>query len=384
MTETRNSAAPTGVDAPEPDTSPRNGTAPARTAVSLEALSTGLDTLRARIGMTPRGTVKPPVYARHQYLAVIVFLAATALAAPRLVTSAEGSNLLDLWLIYSLAGIGFYWIFGLGGRFAFCQTTMMAVGAYASAYATGHGRPFWQSALIGACAAGAVAAVVGLALARAQHFAFAIGTLAVSQIGLVVFSRTSDFTGVNGQVTGLPYASLFGHTFDSDRSAFWLFLGALGAALLLGVFLERSPLGREAVAARDGETVARTAGIAVRRLHLTLYVLGSVAGGLSGALLANWQGFVGVDQFGLDLGIGIFLMVILGGAGSIWGPVLGAGFYVWAPRLLSDFQEYQGVVYGALLLVMIMVAPEGLIGLAGRARALVRPVRTRAGKGRRA
>lgn len=385
MTETHNPAAPPDgtpagaapADSATATAGPRapDGTAERTGVPGLDALSAQLDALRARIGASPRGTVKPPVYGRHQYLGVLAFVAVTAVAAPNLVTSAEGSNLLDLWLIYSLAGIGFYWIFGLGGRFAFCQTTMMAVGAYASAYAIERGQPFWLGALLGAAAAGAVAAVVGLALARAQHFAFAIGTLAVSQIGMVVFSRTSEFTGVNGQVTGLPYASLFGHTFDSDRSAFWLFLGVLGTALLLGVFLERSPIGREAVAARDGEMVARTAGIPVRRVHLMLYVLGSLAGGLSGALLANWQGFVGVDQFGLDLGIGIFLMVILGGAGSIWGPVLGAGFYVWAPKLLSDFKEYQGVAYGTLLLVMIMVAPEGLIGLAGRARALLRRVR---------
>jgi branched-chain amino acid transport system permease protein len=365
MTEIRNVPPAAEAAAAAPDAAAPPGASPPR----RDLLARAPDFARMRLGMAARGTVKPPAYRRHQYLGVAVFVVVTALAAPRLVTSAEGANLLDLWLIYALAGIGFSWIFGLGGRFAFCQTTMMAVGAYASAYAIDHGRPFWQSAPLGAAAAGAVAALVGLALARAQHFAFAIGTLAVSQIGTVVFARTSGFTGVNGQVTGLPYPSLFGHAFDSDRGAFWLLLGAVALALLLGVFLERSPIGREAVAARDGETVARTSGVPVRRVHLTLYVLGSAAGGMSGALLASWQGFVSVDAFGPDLGIGIFLMVILGGAGSLWGPVLGAGFYVWAPKLLSGFREYQGVVYGALLLLMIMVCPEGLIGLAGRVRA---------------
>ncbi|MDI2127316.1 branched-chain amino acid ABC transporter permease [Yinghuangia seranimata] len=371
MTETDNAAAPPASSPPVADSALRK-TASSGSSPRSDALTAAFDGVRARIGAGARHGDRPPAYRRHQYLAVAVFVAVTALTAPRVVTSAEGSNLLDLWLAYSIAGVGFYWIFGLGGRFAFCQTTMMAVGAYSSAYATGHGRAFWQSTLIGAAAAAIAAAVIGLALARAQHFAFAIGTLAVSQVGVVVFSRTSDFTGVNGQVTGLPYASLFGHTFDSDRSVFWLFLGVLTLVLLLGVFLERSPLGREAVAARDGETVARTAGVPVRRVHLTLYVLGSTAAGISGALLGDWRGFVAVDDFGLDLGIGIFLMVILGGAGSLWGPVLGAGFYVWAPKLLADLDEYKGVVYGALLLVMIMVCPDGLIGLGGRARALVR------------
>lgn len=356
MTETRNSAAPPA---------PRNPGGP----VTGPALGRTLAALRGRLDGPTRG-IRPPVYERHHYLAVAAFVAVTAAVAPRLATSAESANLLDLWLLYALAGLGFHWILGLGGRFAFCHTTMMAVGAYTSAYASGHGRPFWAAALLGTAAAGAVAAAVGLALARAQHFAFAIGTLAVSQIGVVVFSRTSAFTGVNGQVTGLPYASVAGHRLDSDRDVFWLLLGVLAVALLLAVLLERSPLGREAVAARDGETVARTAGIAVRRLHLKLFVLGSATGGLSGALLASWQGFVGVDQFGLDLGIGIFLMVILGGTGSIWGPVLGAGFYVWAPKALAEFQEYKSAAYGLLLLGMIMVCPDGVIGLAGRVREL--------------
>jgi branched-chain amino acid transport system permease protein len=309
-------------------------------------------------------TVKPPVYQKKQYLSIAVFVILAGLIVPQLATSASAANLVDLWLVYALAGLGFYWIFGLGGRFAFCQTTMMATGAYTAAYAALHGWPFWASAAAGAAAAGVVALVIGVALARSQHFAFAIGTLAVSQVGLVVFNRSSDFTGVNGQVTNIPFASLFGHEFTTDKGAFWLFLGVLAIALLLTAWMERSPLGRESVAARDGELVARTAGVPVRRIHLSLFALGSALGGLSGALLAHWQGFVGVDSFGLDLGIGIFLMVILGGAGSLWGPVIGSAFYVWAPELMSGLDEYKAVVYGGTLLLMIMLCPQGLAGLA--------------------
>ncbi|WP_406286589.1 branched-chain amino acid ABC transporter permease [Embleya sp. NBC_00896] len=296
---------------------------------------------------------------------------------PALVNSAEGANLVDLWLLYALAGIGFAWIFGLAGRFAFCHTTLMAVGAYTAAYAATHDVPFWGAVLAGTACAALVAALVGLALARAQHFAFAIGTLAVSQIGVVVFSRSGTFTGVNGQVHGVPFPTVFGYTLDTDRDIFWLLLAFVTLALLLGVFIRRSPLGREAVAARDAELVARTAGVPVRRIHLTLFVLGSATGGLAGALLAHWQGFVGIDSFGLDLGIGIFLMVILGGTHSLWGPILGAGFYVWAPKLLSGLDEYRAAVYGGLLLLMIMLCPEGLTGLAARARAALARARDR-------
>ena len=102
-----------------------------------------------------------------------------------------------------------------------------------------------------------------------------------------------------------------------------------------------------------------------------MFVIGSALGGLSGALAAYWQGSVSNESFGLALAIGIFLMPIIGGVDSMWGPVAGALLYVGLPRLLSDLDRYATLIYGVALVAAIILLPNGIIGGARRLRATV-------------
>jgi branched-chain amino acid transport system permease protein len=308
--------------------------------------------------------VRPSVYDRLHYVAVAAFVVVVALVGPAIADTRAHKYDLNLWLVYSVTGIGFYWVFGLAGRFAFCQTFMMALGGYTSAYvsAYGDGQPFVLSVICGVVAAAAVAFAVGVLVRRSQQFYFAIATLAVTSIGTEVFRNWRDFTGQNGNRNGIAPPQVLGHEFGSDSSIFWLFLGVLAGVLVLAAALERSPLRREAMAARDNPTVADLAGIAVGRVQLALFVLGSGLGGLSGALFAHWSGGLSTSSFGIDLAIGIFLMLYLGGVGSMWGPVLGAGVYVALPELISGIDKYTKIVYGSLLLVIVLALPQGVVG----------------------
>jgi branched-chain amino acid transport system permease protein len=320
---------------------------------------------RRRLGLLGgRGATRPAVYDQLHYVAVAAFVVAVALVGPAVADTRAHQFQLDLWLLYAVAAIGFYWVFGLAGRFAFCQTFMMALGAYTSAYVSdlGDGQPILLSVVCGMLAAAAVALVVGLLVRRSQQFYFAIATLAVTAIGAEVFRQWDSFTGPNGNVNGIESLSFVGHDFADDKSAFWLFLGVLAGVLVLAAAIERSPLRREAMAARDNAAVAGLAGIAVGRVQLAMFVLGSALGGMSGALYGHWQGSLGVSSFSIDLAIGIFLMLYLGGVGSMWGPVLGAGVYVALPELISGIDKYTKIVYGSLLLVIVLALPQGVVG----------------------
>jgi branched-chain amino acid transport system permease protein len=307
---------------------------------------------------------RPTVYDQWHYVAVAGFVLVVALVGPALADTRAHKYELNLWLVYSVAAIGFYWVFGLAGRFAFCQTFMMSLGGYTSAYVSdlGDGQPFLLSVLCGVLAASAVALVVGLLVRRSQQFYFAIATLAVTSIGTEVFRRWRDFAGPNGNRNGIAPPKIFGHEFLQDESVFWLFLGVLAGVLVLAAAIERSPLRREAMAARDNPQVAALAGIAVGRIQLALFVLGSALGGLTGALFGHWSGGVSTASFGIDLAIGIFLMLYLGGVGSMWGPVLGAAVYVALPELISGIDKYTKIVYGSLLLVIVLALPQGVVG----------------------
>jgi branched-chain amino acid transport system permease protein len=312
--------------------------------------------------------LRPPAYRGRQYVTLAVFIAVVALVAPQIFTDPANQNLLDVWLAYSIAAVGFYWVFGLAGRFTFCQTFMMLLGAYTSAWITRELGPEWfLLGLVGAMAITTLAALlIGAAVARARDFYFAIATLAVTEVGLVIFPLVTDFTGPGGETIGVSAPQIGSKELISQIDIFWLSLVLLSLVLLVGVLIERSPVSRDAIAGRDNAVVAQTLGIPLTRVQLVLFMLGSAMGGLSGALIGHSSGTVSTGSFGINLSIGIFLMLLLGGANSMWGPVLGAAFYVAAPHVLRSFQNYETIIYGGLLLVIVIALPEGIIGLGQR------------------
>jgi branched-chain amino acid transport system permease protein len=318
--------------------------------------------------IVPRA-LRPPTYRRHQFVEVVVFAGLVALIAPQIITGPANQNLMDLWLAYSIAAVGFYCVFGLAGRFTFCQTFMMLMGGYMSAWVTRElGAKWFLLGLVSAVAVTAFAALlIGVATARSRDFYFAIGTLAVTEVGLVVFPLTTRLTGPSGEEIGISPPQIGSHVLLSQIDIFWLSLIILVLVLLVGVLIERSPIAREAIASRDNPTVARTLGVPLGRVQLQLFMMGSAAGGLSGALIGHSTGTVTTGSFGISLATGIFLMLLLGGANSMWGPVLGAAFYVLVPHVLQRFDTYETIIYGVLLLVIVIILPEGLIGLGQRA-----------------
>lgn len=318
-----------------------------------------------------RSELAPQSYRLHHYRTLALSLVAIAVLAPLLARGRADAFLVNQWLVYAIAGVGFYWIFGLAGRFAFCQTLMMATGAYVSARVVRELGPasFPLGIAAGTAAAAVLAGGIGAALRRTKEFYFAIATLAATEVGLLVFERSTGFTGPNGTVAGVDAPELFGHRFLADDEIFWLLLAALGLVLVVGVWIERSPLRRDAIAARGNDLVAATTGISTQRVQLGLFVLGSAAGGLSGALMAHWTGSIGVEGFGMQLAIAIFLLLLVGGVDSLWGPVVGAGFVVAIPRVLDSVERFQTIVYGAILLAVVILFPYGIVGGIRRLRA---------------
>ncbi|MFN8036484.1 MAG: branched-chain amino acid ABC transporter permease [Acidimicrobiia bacterium] len=324
----------------------------------------------AEAGARDARKLRPGVYRRHQYLLVTAFVVATAVLAPTLAHSRSSQYNVNLWLVYSIGGIGFYWVFGLAGRFAFCQAFMMALGGYMGAWTarSSIGGGFPVQLLLAMLVSATLAAVIGLLVRKAQALYFAIATIAVVEMGSVFFRNAEWFTGHNGLTIGIPPIHVFGRDFIAEDEVFRVFLGALAVVLLLAVLIERSPLRRDAVAARDNPMVAAVSGVPAVRAQIVLFALGSAMGGLAGALMGPWTGTTSNAAFGIDLAIGMFLMLILGGIGSMWGPVVGAAFYVAVPDLLSSLEQYSTIVYGALLLVVIIAMPEGIVGALMRLR----------------
>jgi ABC-type branched-subunit amino acid transport system ATPase component len=146
----------------------------------------------------------------------------------------------------------------------------------------------------------------------------------------------------------------------------------LAISLVLAAMIERSPVRREAIAVRDHPVVARTLGLPALRIRIVMFMLGSTFAAVAGALFAHRSSVLSTDTFSVQLGLYIFLMAILGGLGSRWGAVVGAWFFVYATDYLGRsgisfashrISEFKPIVFGALLIVVMIAAPDGFSGL---------------------
>jgi branched-chain amino acid transport system permease protein len=199
---------------------------------------------------------------------------------------------------------------------------------------------------------------------RSSEFYFAIATLALSELALVVFREWEWLGGQGGEVLNIPRPDLFGWDLTNDRQVLFLTLGVLLLGLLLTGLIERSPLRRSAMAFRDKHHVAAANGLPTTWLRYGFFALGSSFAAAAGSLSVHRVGFASPESFSLELGINLFLVLLLGGIGSMWGASLGAAFVVYAPEYLRFVGEYQSLVYGLILVVVVLAMPKGLIGLA--------------------
>ncbi len=314
----------------------------------------------------------PSVYYRKDASRILAFIAIVIALRITIIHGQATQNSINLWLLYTVVALGFYLVFGIAGRFAFSQTFMMTLGGYVSAWASLH-HSMWLAFVVAIVVTAVVSLVFAMCLIRANEFYFGIATLAIASIGTIVFQSWNGFTGQSGLRYNIVAIGIGGHSANTETQVFWVFVVFLVIGLLITALVERSPLRREAIAARDSAVVAQTLGIPVAVIQVVMFIIGSTFAGAAGSLYAHWQGFMTPTSFGIDLSIGIFLMAIMGGLGSMWGMIIGAAFYVFIPQFLSSLDNYQNIIYGGLLVVVIILLPEGIVGVAGRIRDLRRP-----------
>lgn len=302
-------------------------------------------------------------YRRRRVSLVLLMAVVAAFVLPAVATSRSDAYQVNVWLLYSIAALGFYWMFCLGGKFAFSQAFLMGLGGFVSAAVTQGGeRSFLWGVVVAVATTAALGAALGWVLRGCGEFYFALGTFAFVQLGSVYVQNNDWIGGQHGTQFGLAPPTIGDRVFLSDQDVFWLILAVLTVCMIAAALIERSPARRTALAARTNPLVSALSGVSVRTTPIMFLALGSALGGLSGAILAHWQGSVALTSYGPDLAIGILLMVMLGGTGSIWGPVIGAGVYVFLPTTLTGLEQYSEVVYGALLLICIVAAPSGIAG----------------------
>ena len=264
--------------------------------------------------------------------------------------------------IYIILTVSINLIIGYAGQVSLGHAAFYGIGAYVSALAALHWQvPFPAAALLAALAAGLCGLALGLPTLRLKEDYLAIVTLGFGVIVDLVFLNL-DFTGGPDGLPGIPAASLFGLSFRDP----WRYLILVTACVLLVLAatyrLVDSYHGRALRAIRDHEVTAQVIGINTPAYKIMIFTLAAALAGLAGSLYAHYITFINPETFGLHTSILILTMVVLGGMGSIAGSVLGAVILTILPEMLRQAHAYQDLIYGALLMVLLICRPEGLLG----------------------
>ncbi len=243
----------------------------------------------------------------------------------------------DYWLsVLNLAGIaaigacGLNVVTGYCGQLSLGHAVFLGTGAYVCAAID---LPFPLSVAAAAVAGAVLGLLVAPFAVRLRAHTLAIVTLALVFVGQHVFREWTSVTGGNGGRSGLPAPSLPG---TPDQGWFWLVWPLAGAAVLIVALVARSRLGREMVAVRANEPAAAVIGVDVARTKAVAFALSGALAAVAGALYGSYKGYVGPEDWGLLVSIQYLAMVLIGGIGTVRGPVLGALFVTALPRLVEE------------------------------------------------
>jgi len=251
---------------------------------------------------------------------------------------------------------------GYAGQVSLGHAALFGIGAYTSAVlSVRYGMPFWVDFLGAILVTGLVGTVLGLPSLRVRHDFLVLATMGVNFVVVAIFKYVDFFGGAMGLVN-IPAPTLFGATFRGGAPYLALVWAYALATWLASWYLSKTWVGLAFHTVRIDEHAAAAVGVSVPRFKIYAFGISAALAGGAGSLYAHFIGSVFPDTFVFTESIAILSMVIFGGVGTLRGPILGAVILKAAPEMLRVVQNYRFTLYGALLVLMMLFQPMGIIG----------------------
>ena len=306
-------------------------------------------------------------FGRHPVLAAALFMALLPFVTPYTALAVS-------ILIYGLYALGFNIMYGHVGLLSFGHAALLGGGAYACGIAlTRFGVPWWGAILVGTAAGTIIAFAMGALAVRTRGIYFAMVTLALSQVVYFGFYQAEAWTGGENGLRGvnLSRIDLFGLVLDFTNpwTRYWVVAAWVLLAVALLARILASPFGAAMLAVRENEARARACGFDVRLVRLQAMTVSGAFCGLAGALLALHLSIVPIETLHYATSGQAVMMAILGGAGTFFGPFVGAAVFLFVESVVSTRTEHWPLVVGLIFVGCITFARQGLLGtLAARLR----------------
>jgi branched-chain amino acid transport system permease protein len=270
--------------------------------------------------------------------------------------------------LYTLVVIGLVLLTGVAGLTSFGQAAFVGLGAYTAAYLTlTHGVSPWFTVWAGLAFTGVASLVLGWVTLRMSGHYLPLATIAWG-LSLYYLLGNIDALGKYDGMLGVPAIRFFSIELNTGRSFFYLLWTLVVLAALAVTHLLDSRTGRALRAVKGGTTMAEAMGVDTFRVKVTAFVLAALLASVSGWLFAHFQRTVNPSPFGLKMGIEYLFMAVIGGVGHVWGALMGAGvvkiledqLQVLLPKLLGSSGNYEIIVFGVLLVLVLQYARDGL------------------------
>lgn len=294
------------------------------------------------------------------YMILFILL---VVSIPMLNFSSYIMRILILGGIYIVLALSLNLLTGFTGQVSLGHAAFYGIGAYTSALLS---LKFGYSFLITATCGGIMAAMFGVLLGsptlKLQGSYLSIVTLGFCEIARIIELNWMGLTRGPLGIPGIPSPKIFGFIIEKDRDYYYLIVVLIVITIFVIKNIINSKTGRAMIAIREDDIAAEAMGINIFKYKLLAFTISAFFAGLAGSFYAHYVTFIDPQSFTFDESIQILSMVILGGMGSIPGTIIGALVLVSIPEILRSVQEYRMVLYGIVLVVMMLVRPQGLFG----------------------
>ncbi len=265
--------------------------------------------------------------------------------------------------INAIAAIGLSLLFGYAGQVSLGQSAFMGIGAYATANFTMKlGLEPIVAMILSTILSAAIGYIVARPLLRLSSHYLAMATLAFAVVAFVIFGQAKDLTGgFDPGIISMPGFSIFGMRLSKTAHMVWVTGLVLIVVTYFCLNVIHSRLGRSLLALRGAENAAEGLGIATAGQKTRVFTMAAALAGLAGSLYAFQMRSFNASGFDVIVSIELLTMIIVGSVSMIWGAIIGAVVITLLPNLLEGFDAYKTLIYGAMIVLIMIFMPKGLI-----------------------
>jgi len=275
--------------------------------------------------------------------------------------------------LHAILAVSLNLLMGYAGQISLGHAGFFGIGAYVSAIlTTRYGWNPWPAIIAGLGLTCVIAFTLARPILRLKGHYLAMATLGLGIIINIVLVQAGDFTGGPDGLGEIPTLSLFGWQVDSDLRWYIVIVSVLLLVVWLALNIINSRSGRALRALHGSEVAAEMMGINTTATKTGVFVLAAMIASMAGSLFAYQQAFVSPDSFSFFFSIELVTMVVLGGMASTYGAIMGAIILTFLPEFLVVFEDFEVMIFGAILMLMMIFLPQGLfVGLRNLLRRIV-------------